>query len=126
MTLQTSVGVDNDHTNRHNHHEVPMDELEVNRTARAIKAMSHPLRLKLLCILGDNEMSVQHLTREVKKTSQSNVSQHLSRLLERGVLSNRRMGNQVLYRVRDPQVLTLLNMIDCVFCDDNTPSPLMY
>ncbi len=106
--------------------QIPMDDLEVNRTARAIKAMGHPLRLKLLCVLADKEMSVQDLTRRVEKTSQSNVSQHLSRLLERGVLANRRMGNQVLYRVRDPQILTLIDLVSSVFCEDNAPLPLMY
>jgi ArsR family transcriptional regulator len=32
---------------------------DIERTSRSLKAMSHPLRLKILCTLGDEEISVQ-------------------------------------------------------------------
>jgi len=35
-------------------------EEHIEQAARAMKAMSHPLRLKILCVLGDQEVSVQH------------------------------------------------------------------
>ena len=59
-----------------------MDDMELGRTAAAIKAMAHPLRLRLLCIVGPSELSVQEITRHFQDTSQSNISQHLSQLLE--------------------------------------------
>ena len=34
---------------------------DIDRASRSIKAMSHPLRLKILCILGDSEFSVQDI-----------------------------------------------------------------
>ena len=46
--------------------------------------MSHPLRLKILCILGDSEFSVQDIVDTVG-TSQSNISQHLGILKDKGV-----------------------------------------
>ena len=93
-----------------------MGDMEINRTAHAIKAMAHPLRLQLLCILGVQELSVQELTNRVHKTSQSNISQHLSHMLQRGILTNRKLGNQVLYRIRDNRVLSLISMMRTVFC----------
>lgn len=97
---------------------LPLGEMEVNRTARAVKAMAHPLRLQLLCILGTREISVQELTQRVHRTSQSNISQHLSHMLARGILDNRKAGNQVLYRIRDTRVLTLIGMMKAVFCPE--------
>ena len=44
---------------RKNHSDVSQDDID--RASRSIKAMSHPLRLKILCILGDSEFSVQIL-----------------------------------------------------------------
>ncbi len=96
-----------------------MDDVEVNRTAHAVKAMSHPLRLKLLCVLGTQEKSVQELTDSVQKTSQSNISQHLSHMLERHILENRKLGNQVLYRIRDRRVLSLIEAMRSIFCPLN-------
>lgn len=95
-----------------------LDEFELDRTAAAIKALAHPLRLKLLCLLGSEEMSVQSLTTHFRDTSQSNISQHLSQMLERSVLVNRKVGNQVFYRVRDRSILSLVGAVKAVFCDD--------
>lgn len=49
------------------------DEEDINKASRALKAMAHPLRLKILCILGSaTEFSVQDLV-EMVGTSQSNI-----------------------------------------------------
>ena len=44
---------------RIDHSTVTQDDID--RASRSIKAMSHPLRLKILCILGDSEFSVQDI-----------------------------------------------------------------
>ena len=48
----------------------------IETAARALKAISHPLRLKILCVVGDQETCVQDIV-EAVGTSQSNISQHL-------------------------------------------------
>jgi len=48
-------------------------EEDINRASRSLKAMSHPLRLKILCTLGGQEVSVQDIVDAVG-TSQSNIS----------------------------------------------------
>jgi DNA-binding transcriptional ArsR family regulator len=95
---------------------LPMEDREISRTANAIKAMAHPLRMKLLCVLGDREMSVHELSNRVQRTSQSNISQHLAHLLDSGILANRKYGNQVIYRIRDKQILGVIDLVKCLFC----------
>ncbi|MGB8434426.1 MAG: metalloregulator ArsR/SmtB family transcription factor [Burkholderiales bacterium] len=90
------------------------DQIEL--AARSLRAMGHPLRLKILCVLGDQEISVQDIVDTVG-TSQSNISQHLAILREKGVLKTRRDANRVFYRVGDVRVLQLIGMMREVFCE---------
>ena len=101
---------------------VNFDEIElidkdehIEQASRAMKAMSHPLRLKILCILGDREISVQEIVDNVG-TSQSNISQHLAILRDKGVLRTRKDANRVYYRVGDARTLKLISMMRDVFC----------
>jgi len=91
-------------------------EEDIHLAARSLKAMAHPLRLKILCILGGNgESSVQDIVEQVG-TSQSNISQHLSILRDKGILSSRKDANKVFYRVGDPKVLSLIGGLREAFC----------
>jgi DNA-binding transcriptional ArsR family regulator len=90
-------------------------EEDINRASRSLKAMSHPLRLKILCTLGDKEVSVQDIVDAVG-TSQSNISQHLAILRDKGILSSRKDANKVFYRVGDTRTLRLIGMMQDVFC----------
>jgi len=90
------------------------DQIEL--AVRSLRAMGHPLRLKILCVLGDQEISVQDIVDTVG-TSQSNISQHLAILREKGVLKTRRDANRVFYRVGDVRVLQLIRMMREVFCE---------
>ncbi|MHB8321748.1 MAG: ArsR/SmtB family transcription factor [Acidithiobacillus sp.] len=80
-----------------------------------MKAMAHPLRLKVLCVLGSDEMSVQDIVSAVG-TTQSNISQHLAILREKDILRARKDANKVYYRVGDPRTLRLISMMSDVFC----------
>jgi len=88
---------------------------DVERASRSLKAMSHPLRLKILCTLGDQEVSVQDIV-EFVGTSQSNISQHLAILRDKGILTSRKDANRVFYRVSDARTLKLIGMMRDVFC----------
>ena len=79
----------------------------IEQAARALKSISHPLRLKVLCVLGDEEVCVQDIVDAVG-TSQSNISQHLAILRDKGVLVTRKDANRVYYRVGDPRILQLI------------------
>ena len=88
---------------------------DIERASRSLKAMSHPLRLKILCTLGDQEISVQEIVEHVG-TSQSNISQHLAILRDKGILASRKDANRVFYRVSDTRTLQLIGMMREVFC----------
>jgi ArsR family transcriptional regulator len=91
------------------------DDDQIEQASRAMKAMSHPLRLKILCVLGEHEVSVQDIVDAVG-TSQSNISQHLAIMREKGVLRTRKDANRVYYRVGDPRTLEVVSMMRDVFC----------
>ncbi len=89
---------------------------DIDLAARSLKAMSHPIRLKILCTLSDGEVSVQEIVDSVG-TSQSNISQHLAILRDKGILSSRKDANRVYYRVGDHRTLRLISMMKELFCE---------
>ncbi|MDD3884919.1 MAG: metalloregulator ArsR/SmtB family transcription factor [Gallionella sp.] len=90
-------------------------EEDILQAAQAMKAIAHPLRLQILCVLGDQEVSVQDIVDQVG-TSQSNISQHLGILREKGVLATRKDANRVYYRIGDLRTLKLVGLMRDVFC----------
>lgn len=92
---------------------------DIEIASRSLKAMSHPLRLKILCTLGDREICVQGIVENVG-TTQSNISQHLGILRDKGILSSRKDANKVYYRVGDQRTLQLIEMMQEVFCSSTT------
>jgi ArsR family transcriptional regulator len=92
------------------------NEEDIHLASRSLKAMAHPLRLKILCILGGNtEVSVQDIVEQVG-TSQSNISQHLTMLRDKGILASRKDANKVYYRIGDPKILQLIGSLRDAFC----------
>ena len=92
-------------------------EADLYVASRSLKAMGHPLRLKILCILANgNETSVQDLV-DLVGTSQSNISQHLSILREKNILASRKEANKVFYRIGDDKILALKETMREAFCN---------
>ena len=87
----------------------------IELAARALKSIAHPLRLKILCVLGEQEACVQEIVDAVG-TSQSNISQHLAILRDKGVLQTRKDANRVFYSIADQRTLQLIAMMREVFC----------
>ena len=94
---------------------LPYDDADIARAARCLKAMSHPLRLKILCVLGNDSVSVQDIVDQVG-TSQSNISQHLAILREKNILGSKKEANRVYYFIDDNRMLQLIQMMRDVFC----------
>ena len=87
----------------------------INQASAAMQAIAHPLRLKILCLIGSAELSVLEIVDAVG-TSQSNVSQHLAVLRENGILAARKDANKVFYRIGDPRVLQMIALTRQIFC----------
>ncbi len=92
-----------------------MKEDNIAKASKALKAMGHPLRLKILCVIGDGELPVMDIVAKVG-TTQSNVSQHIDILREKGIISSRRDGSKILCQVADKEIINLLNAMQNTFC----------
>lgn len=75
--------------------------------ARVAKAMSHGYRLELLEFLAQGERSVDALA-QVSGLSVANTSQHLQQLRQAGLVTNRKEGQKVYYRLSGMDVSALL------------------
>ena len=89
-------------------HPIPHDLAEL--VARRFRLLAEPMRIRLLDRLRDGEATVGELT-DVLETSQQNVSKHLGALTEAGMLSRRKEGNRVYYRIVDESVFALCEQV---------------
>jgi DNA-binding transcriptional ArsR family regulator len=76
--------------------------------AHLFRALSHPVRLRILDILNRQEACVCHLTC-ILGQRQPYVSQQLATLREAGLVADRRDGTLIYYRLADDHVATLLD-----------------
>jgi rhodanese-related sulfurtransferase/DNA-binding MarR family transcriptional regulator len=81
--------------------------------ARAAKALASGRRLELLDVLANGERSVEALAGEVA-LSLANTSQHLQVLRQAGLVTGRRDGNSVHYRLAAPEVFELWRTLRAV------------
>ena len=84
--------------------------------AELFKTLGHPLRIQILEILRSGEASVRDLLRELG-VEPSTASQQLGVLRARGIVESRRSGATVLYRLRDPLMVELLDVGRRVFAN---------
>ncbi len=89
---------------------LPIDGRALDRAARVIKVLGHPLRLRLIEALEDGERHVGEL-QETVEVGQAFVSQQLAILRAHGVVDARRDGPRVYYRIVEPRVIKIL---DCI------------
>ncbi len=78
--------------------------------AEMCKVFSHPKRLELINLLRDKEMSAGEL-RESLGLTPANLSQHLTMMRERHILTSRKEGNVVYYRIANPRLLEALDLL---------------
>jgi DNA-binding transcriptional ArsR family regulator len=92
-----------------------MQDEQIEAMAKMLKSMSHPIRLKILCLLQDNELSVGEI-REQVKTTNANVSQHLNILRGQGIIDYRKNANFIYNKIADKRILELIKKIHLLFC----------
>lgn len=95
-------------------------EQDFDQAACSIKAMAHPLRLKILCRIGEGRVSVQEIV-DACGTTQSNISQHLGLLKDKRILGCQKVANRVFYFIDDPRIIRLIAMMREVFCNHTAP-----
>jgi len=78
--------------------------------ARIGKALSNPNRLEIIEFLAQGERSVDALA-QVASLSVANTSQHLQQLRQAGLVTLRKEGQRVYYRLSGDDVVLLLNSL---------------
>ena len=85
--------------------------------AEFFRTLGHPARVRLLQLLRDGEQSVGALQAGLELDS-SGTSQHLAALRKQGLVTSRREGTSVYYRVKDPRILELLELAKAILAAD--------
>jgi ArsR family transcriptional regulator len=88
---------------------------QIENLANLLKSISHPIRLKILCLLQDRELTVGDIRNEVK-TSHANVSQHLNILRNQGIIDFRKDSNFIYNRIADNRVTELIKSMRDLYC----------
>lgn len=79
-------------------------------TASKLKVMGHPVRLQILDMLRCGEICVCHIEQALDKR-QAYISQQLMTLRDAGLVDSRKEGLQVYYRLTNPQMRDLLDLL---------------
>ncbi len=77
------------------------------KTASFLAILGNPIRLKIITSIGSGEVCVCHLE-AVLKMRQAYISQHLMALRDLGILTTRREGKYVFYRLSNLKLLDLM------------------
>lgn len=97
-----------------------MDRMMRNaeRATNFLKAISHEGRLMILCHLVSGEKSVTELE-ELLSARQAAVSQQLSRLRLEGLITPRREGKAIFYRLTDHRPQQIMEVVYDLFCRED-------
>ncbi len=105
--------------------DTPLDPAELTNRAAEAEAFLHSLasrhRLMILCSLVEGEMAVGELVRRLG-LSQSNLSQHLAKLRDEGLVATRREGTAIHYRIGSERVRPILTELYRLFCTGRNSS----
>ena len=73
----------------------------------ALKALAHPVRLRILQALSGTERNVGEVD-DIAAIGQPTLSQQLAELRDAGIIEGTREGKAVIYRVTDPRIIQLV------------------
>ena len=92
-----------------------MDDEQILVLAALLKSISHPFRLKILCLLQEREMTVGEIGQAIN-TTDANISQHLAILRQHGITGTRKQANYIYNHLVDDRVVKLLETMQDLFC----------
>ena len=84
--------------------------------AEMCKVFSNSIRLEILNLLRDKEMSVTKLIEKTKLT-QANISQHLSIMKSKGIVISNRNGKNIYYKLSNPKIIKAFDIIREILSD---------
>lgn len=88
-----------------------ISEEKLEKIAEFLKALAHPIRLRIiLALMKDNEICVKLLS-ELLETTQPNISQHLSTLKKVGIIKYSKKGMLNCYKISNEKIKKLIELI---------------
>ncbi|MDX8393050.1 MAG: metalloregulator ArsR/SmtB family transcription factor [Mariprofundales bacterium] len=96
-------------------HDFPEEKVKV--ASEGLRAIAHPLRLKILCCLLQQPLCVSELLK-LTGASQSNISQHLNKMRLQGVLENERNGQQMYYSIANENWQRVIHALQHIYCPE--------
>lgn len=106
-------------------HEAILKQLEIDvdfntnveKIAKIFSLLGDATRMKIVLALMKGELCVYHIC-EITGGSQSAISQHLRKLKDGNILSSKKVGNMVIYKIKDDHVLQIITQAlkhkDCI------------
>lgn len=85
-------------------------DTSLRRSVRIFKMLANPIRLRIIMLLCEREMSVYQLL-TLLKIRKSNLSQHLRLLRYLEILRSRRKGKQMLYHIKDERIIKICDVV---------------
>jgi len=99
-----------------NHTSMSVQLQRLTLKAKLFRGLGDSTRLSILELLHDGEKSASEIVRDTDH-SQSNVSNHLSCLLDCGLVKNRREGKNIIYSLRNKKVSKILEESDAILSE---------
>ncbi len=88
------------------------DDKKIERAAYVLKAVAHPLRIKIIQMLNESkELNVSTIYKNLN-AEQSLISHHLINMRDKGILDIRRSGKNIYYFLVDSAISEI---IDCIY-----------
>jgi DNA-binding transcriptional ArsR family regulator len=84
--------------------------------SQLLKTLGNPQRLRVLCLLVDQEMSVGQINEELPDLSQSALSQHLARLRDEGLVRTRRESQTIWYALEHGPTRSIIATLYDIYC----------
>ncbi len=90
--------------------KLKLDIEKLEAAASKLRAIAHPMRIAIIDLLHDKELSVTEIYEHLN-IEQASASHHLNILKTKGVLASRRRGKKIFYSLKNQ---TLTEIIDCI------------
>jgi len=111
-------GVEYTATMKKTENQSKMQKIDYQRNAEVYKLLANPLRLKIIDILKDRDVSLDELS-EILKIRKPNTSQHLTILRYLKIVSVRREGQKAIYKIADKRVVELTKIFQKLWGSDS-------
>ena len=88
-----------------------MNNQRIKLEADFLSVLAQPTRLRILYFLRDGERCACEINPSMPEDT-SVISRHLVKMREAGILESRREGVSIYYKIREPRVFRILELVD--------------